>query len=123
MPPPAAGTLEPLVVRFDRPLDHALLQRCLGVVGTEVTALPGRVALPEGERSWVFTPFAEWRDALHLLVVDTTLEDLAGNSVARVFDRDIDDPAHTPLAEREVTVEFRPARAVGPERREPNWSK
>ena len=90
-----------------------------------VTAWPAGVTLPAGERSWELTPNASWRDAPHRLVVDTTLEDLAGNSVARVFDRDIDDPAHTPIAEREVAVEFRPTgqRTVGVERRDPNWSK
>ena len=42
------------------------------------------------------------------LVVDTTLEDLAGNSVARVFDRDLADAAHTPIAASAVTLEFHP---------------
>jgi hypothetical protein len=34
------------------------------------------------------------------------LEDLAGNSVARVFDRDLADLAHEPLAPAPVTIEF-----------------
>ena len=41
------------------------------------------------------------------LVVDTTLEDLAGNSVARVFDRELADPDHDPIAAKTVTLEFR----------------
>ena len=64
--------------------------------------------VPAGEQSWEFTPCAEWRSAPYGLVVDTTLEDLAGNSVARVFDRDLDDPAHTPIAAGTLTLEFRP---------------
>ena len=105
---PGSGTRDPLVVRFDRPLDHALLQRCLAVVDAEAAHLPGRVAVPDGERSWEFTPAAEWPDARCALVVDTTLEDLAGNSVARVFDRELADPDHDPIAAKTVTLEFRP---------------
>ena len=106
---PAAGTRAPLVVRFDRPLDHALLQRCLTVVDAVAAPLSGRITIPAGERSWEFTPMSEWRDARHALVVDTTLEDLAGNSVARVFDRDLADAAHTLIAASELTLDFRPS--------------
>ncbi len=50
----------------------------------------------------------EWRDARYSLAVDTMLEDLAGNSVARVFDRDLADADHTPIAASEITLEFHP---------------
>jgi hypothetical protein len=106
---PATGTRDPIVVRFDRPLDHALLQRCLTVVDAETGRLSGRVGVAAGERSWEFTPFVEWRDARYALVVDTMLEDLAGNSVARVFDRDLADADHTPIAAGDITLEFLPA--------------
>jgi hypothetical protein len=54
--------------------------------------VPGRASLDENSSVWVFTPTdsdgagpgAAW--SLH---VDTRLEDLAGNSVRRVFDRDV----------------------------------
>lgn len=105
---PAAGTLGPMLVRFDRALDHALLQRCLRVVDANGDRLSGRVVVPAGERSWEFTPLVQWRDARYDLVVDTMLEDLAGNSVARVFDRDLADADHTPIAAGEVTLEFHP---------------
>jgi hypothetical protein len=42
-------------------------------------------------------------------VVDAMLEDVAGNSVARVFDRDLGDAAHAPLEARLVTREFTPS--------------
>ncbi len=95
-------------MRFDRPLDHTLLQRCLAVVDSDAAQLPGRVAVPDGERSWELTPAAAWLDAPCGLVVDTTLEDLAGNSVVRVFDRELADPTHDPIAAKTVTLEFRP---------------
>jgi hypothetical protein len=106
--PPAAATRDPLVVRFDRPLDHALLRRCLGVVDGDGTRVPGRMVVPDGERSWEFVPSVAWHAGRHGLAIDTALEDLAGNSVARVFDRDLADPTHDPIPDKTVTLEFRP---------------
>ncbi len=101
---PAARTFDPLEVGFDRPLDAALLARCLRVVDPAGRAVDGRGGVgPEG-RSWWFAPTGAWAPALHALVVDPALEDLAGNSVARVFDRDLtrtdDDPHDGPPVTR-----------------------
>ncbi|MFF1632587.1 hypothetical protein [Leifsonia sp. NPDC058248] len=79
--------LDPLVVRFDRPLDRALVQRCLRVVDRRGHPVPGHASLDPDARVWVFMPTArsgDWR-----LRIDARLEDLAGNSVRRVFDRDL----------------------------------
>jgi hypothetical protein len=43
-----------------------------------------------------------------MLVVDPALEDLAGNSVTRVFDRDLTRPGDEPREARAVTLPFRP---------------
>jgi hypothetical protein len=104
---PSAGTTEPLTVRFDRPLDYALLQHSLRVVDQAGREVGGRVALSAGEQEWTFTPNTPWRAGRHLLVVRAILEDLAGNSLGRVFDRDLalDD---APLDVDSVSVEFVP---------------
>jgi hypothetical protein len=111
---PPAGSRDPLVVQFDRPLDHALLQHCLTVVPRHddstarqvAGSLAGSVHVPIGEATWRFTPTEVWTASGYDLVVDTKLEDLAGNSVARVFDRDLADHDHTPLASDRVAVGF-----------------
>ena len=58
---PVAGTGDPLVVTFDRPLDHGLLQHCLEVVDAEGNLVAGRTRTSSGERSWEFTPDESWR--------------------------------------------------------------
>jgi len=108
---PAAGSRDGLAVQFDRPLDHALLQHCLAVVrqdgaGPRGEAAAGTVDVPIGEQSWRFTPSDPWAAGAYDIVVDTKLEDVAGNSVARVFDRDLADRDHVPLASERVTVGF-----------------
>jgi hypothetical protein len=77
-----------LVVLFDRPLDRALVRRYLRAVDENEHPVPGRVSLDEDAQRWVFTPTD--REANIRLRVDARLEDLAGNSVRRVFDRELD---------------------------------
>ncbi|MDF2442080.1 MAG: hypothetical protein JWR01_283 [Subtercola sp.] len=86
------ATLAPLSVRFDRPLDRALVRRCLVVVDEGGHPVPGEATLDAGATLWTFTPApsSSGRGSAALsLRIDSRLEDLAGNSVRRVFDRDL----------------------------------
>jgi hypothetical protein len=86
---PDAGSRRPLVLRFDRSLDHALLQHCIRVLDADGKPLAGDAEVGNAERDWRFVPHESWRAARHVVRVDACLEDLAGNSLARVFDRDL----------------------------------
>jgi hypothetical protein len=106
--PPAAESTDALEVSFDRPMDRALLERCLQVRDTDQLPLAGFVEISGGERRWRFTPARPWERGQHWLRVQARLEDLAGNSLARVFDRDLTRSDHDPLPVRWVDVPFRP---------------
>ena len=108
---PAPGSTEPLTVEFDRPLDRALADRCLQVVTVSGTTIDGRSSVGEGERSWEFAPELPWSPGRVTLLVDARLEDLAGNSVARVFDRDLTRVEDAPLNVQCIEVELRIGRA------------
>jgi hypothetical protein len=86
-PPP--DSLAPLEVEFDRPLDHSLLTHCLQVTGPDGQPVDGTPEPGPGERSWRLTPRQPWKSGPHQLIVNPILEDLAGNSVTREFDRDL----------------------------------
>jgi hypothetical protein len=105
---PPAGTSEPLQVAFGRPLDHGLLARCLHVSGPGGQLVDGTAQIGPGEQSWQLVPRRAWASGSHQLIVDPVLEDLAGNSVSRVFDRDLTRPDDQPRQARPVTVGFRP---------------
>lgn len=90
-----------LLVEFDRPMDHGLLSHCLQVTGVEGTAEIG----PD-ERSWRLTPRKPWAPGEHHLVVSSILEDVAGNSVARVFDRDLDRAEDSPGTAEPTVLPF-----------------
>jgi hypothetical protein len=87
--PPGAGTRKPLVVRFPEPLDHAMLGRVLVVADSAGERVAGDVAVEANETRWRFTPESPWRPGAYRLVVDTALEDLAGNSIGRPFEVDV----------------------------------
>jgi hypothetical protein len=105
--PPAGGT-GPLVVTFDRPLDHGLLARCLHVTGPGGARVDGAAQAGPQERSWRLTPGAPWAAGRHRLVIDPVLEDLAGNSVSRVLDRDLSRPQDDPRPSGPVLRTFSP---------------
>jgi hypothetical protein len=105
---PSSGAVEPLEVVFERPLDHGLLARCLHVVGPDGRRIDGTAEVGPEERSWRLAPRQAWAPGSHRLVVDPVLEDLAGNSVSRVFDRDLTRPQDDPREARPFEVTFRP---------------
>jgi hypothetical protein len=83
---PAAGTRKPLVVELDEPLDHALLQHAIQVAPSGSPNINGEVSIDQRETRWTFTPATPWNEGDYQLVIDSTLEDLAGNSIERPFE-------------------------------------
>ena len=103
---PVVGSRRPLSIEFDRPLDHALLQHSLRVCGPEGTPLQGRGEVGAAESSWTFSPASPWKDGEHRLVVNSKLEDLAGNTPVRVFDRDVTMAGEAPSEGGPIVVAF-----------------
>src|SRR5207248_11128748 len=86
---PASGGRAALEVNFPKALDHALLQRLLWVIDGDGRRVAGTVRVSDAETRWAFAPEKPWRAGRYRLVIDATLEDLAGNSVARSFELDL----------------------------------
>ena len=103
---PPAGSMDPLIVEFDRPLDHALLEHSLWVNDAAGMPLAGWGSIGPSERSWRFEPQSPWEEGRYVVTVEPRLEDLAGNSVIRVFDRDLMREEDTPADARHDTIDF-----------------
>jgi len=104
--PPSRASRAPLAVVLPEPLDHALLMRSLSVQDATGTRLAGSVSIDQQERRWQFVPQAAWRSGEHRLVIDTSLEDLAGNRIGRLFDEATSVEAAAP-APATVSLAFR----------------
>ncbi|HEY2302552.1 MAG TPA: hypothetical protein VGH66_11700 [Acidimicrobiales bacterium] len=103
---PMAGTTDPLTLRFDRPLDRALLGHSLQVARAASGPISGSPALGPDEQSWQFVPRRAWQPGRHVVTIASRLEDLAGNSLARVFDRDLTRPEDDSREMSPGTLEF-----------------
>jgi len=112
--PPAAGTREPLIVRFARPLDRALLEWTITIENSTGKAVVGDVAVADEERRWEFHPDQPWESGSFSLVVDTTLEDSAGNNLSRPFEVDVFDKIERQVVAEYVRIPFVVAPARSP---------
>jgi hypothetical protein len=108
--PPAAGSYEPLEVRFPEPLDRAMLDRLVVVQDAGGNTLPGQISVTGEETRWQFKPADPWRSGQYRLVIGTELEDPSGNSVARPFEVDAVGPITRRVATETVARPFR----IGP---------
>lgn len=130
---PAGGTREPVVVRFPKAMDHGLLQHLLVVRDAGGREIPGAVSVRDHEREWAFSPASPWEAGACRIEVDTRLEDGAGNSIARPFERrdGLAPQAQADSAPPIVVVPFEvrgreaqaaePAPSAGPAAAWPHW--
>jgi hypothetical protein len=86
---PAAGTKDPFQISFHESLDYVLLGECLQVVDEKRNPVEGTVELSEHESVLKFIPVVAWSKSSYVLRIQARLEDLAGNNLNRLFDRDI----------------------------------
>lgn len=102
---PKAATLSPLAVDFPKPMNYVLLQRMLQVSnGAAVVA--GNPSVDHQETRWLFTPREAWKAGDYRLVVDTAIEDLAGNSIALAFDIDVFDRVTQHITASTISLPF-----------------
>lgn len=98
---PRAGTRDALVVDFPVPMNYPLLQRML-----RVTGVAGETIVARNETEWRFAPVQPWKSGEHQLVVDTGIEDLAGNKIGQPFDIDVFNRVTEHIDTKTVSVPF-----------------
>ncbi|MCS6978169.1 MAG: hypothetical protein NZM31_14340, partial [Gemmatales bacterium] len=103
---PPASSRKPLTIVFPEPLDHGLLERVITVV-QEGETLAGQVHVSDHERRWQFTPEKPWASGEYSLVVETILEDLAGNNLKKPFEVDLLQPFDRAAVAETVSLPFR----------------
>tara|TARA_R110002096_G_scaffold403766_4_gene601373 strand:- start:8212 stop:9258 length:1047 start_codon:yes stop_codon:yes gene_type:complete len=93
---PGTGTTEPLSVRTDRPVDHAMAQWQLNVLSEDHAPIRTTVVVNPQSGVIELVPADPWREADYFLEIGEWLEDLAGNTRLRVFDTDLSQPEPKP---------------------------
>lgn len=90
--PVTPNTRSPLTAKLDEPLDQALLERFVKVethADSKRQTIDGAIVVIDNGKTWTFTPHDPWPDSPLVLQINERLEDLAGNTPARVFDSDL----------------------------------
>jgi hypothetical protein len=104
---PRSATVEPVVVEFPEPMDHAILLRELDVLDPAGKPVEGPVALDRGETRWKLTPATPWKKGAYILRVGTSTADLAGNMVGRTFEVDLFDKIDERITRQTLDLPFR----------------
>lgn len=86
---PKAGASTPLTIDIHQPLDHYLLQESIAIIDENGKFVNGKISITAKDKRWIFSPTEPWKAQRYKLQVNALLEDLAGNNLNRVFDRDI----------------------------------
>ncbi|MGI9542184.1 MAG: Ig-like domain-containing protein [Cyclobacteriaceae bacterium] len=84
---PREGTLSPLQIHFGEALDHALARRMISINKADGLLVEGTVSLDPMQLIWLFKPANPWKAGDYRVIINTKLEDLAGNNLIGVFDR------------------------------------
>jgi hypothetical protein len=86
---PTVGSLDPVVVRFDRVMDAALCEDEIGVLSPSGKIAQTRVSLaPDGTVARLI-PSHPWGAGEHRLVVSERLEDVCGNRLGEALDHEL----------------------------------
>jgi len=85
---PTAGTRLSVTLDFPETVDSALLMRVIEVQDAAGNPVEGKVTISREETRWAFVPDVPWKAGNYVVSVLSTLEDLAGNKVGRLFEVD-----------------------------------
>lgn len=86
---PKAGSKQSLKIELNEPLDYVLLKNAIRVIDNKGNVLNGVIETKGGETIFHFTPSAAWSAGDYTFEIQSRLEDLAGNNLNRLFDKDL----------------------------------
>ncbi|WP_020533308.1 Ig-like domain-containing protein [Flexithrix dorotheae] len=105
---PEPNSTQPLSIFFNEAMDQALTSRMIEVFDENNMVKQGSVTIGKEEKSWTFTPSENWISGKYQISINTKLEDLAGNSLQRLFDAETTQFSTTPSFKTKdfLTLEF-----------------
>ena len=87
---PGWGTKDVIEIRFDRPFDYELLLKDIRVVSEDGQKIDGEIQIGNHEYEWRFLPDHPWRAENIFIIVNSELEDVAGNNFKDLLDHRVD---------------------------------
>ena len=84
---PEANSLEALGLQADRIMDHALVQSMIRIKDGENNLIAGHWEVSEQEQLILFIPDQQWQKGMYQMIIDSRLEDVAGNNLLNLLDQ------------------------------------
>ena len=89
---PKPATTQPLKIELQESLDYILLKNAVRIVDEKGNVINGDIEIGAEEKILVFIPTFAWNAGDYWVEVESRLEDLAGNNLNRLFDKDLSKP-------------------------------
>jgi len=105
--PPTAKTTEALCIDMQEPIDAILALETMYVLDKDGHVVNGAFKGANKERRIIFVPTIPWKTGLYTLVVNSILEDLAGNNLNHLFDVDLTKTQDTNQRTKEKVRSFK----------------
>lgn len=86
---PKASTQDPLQIQLYEPLDYLVLKNAIQITDEKNNEVSGVIEIRNEETMLQFIPAQPWAPGSYNILIEARLEDLAGNNLQRLFDRDI----------------------------------
>ena len=84
---PETDSEEKLSIHFDRIMDHALIQSMIQIKDENEKVIAGYWQTSEDEKMVQFIPENPWQKGTYQIIMDSRLEDVAGNNLNNLLDQ------------------------------------
>lgn len=102
---PKAQTKDPLLIHFQEFLDYGSLQNSLHIQDASGNKVKGTFIIDTNKKTARFIPLLNWNKGTYKLLSKSIIEDISGNNLERLFDRDITIETKPALLERTFCIE------------------
>ena len=103
---PGANSYDALLLQFDRIMDHALLQSMIQVKDRKNKLIAGHWEILKQEQLIQFIPEKKWQKGEYHIVIDSRLEDVAGNSLQNLLDHHENDAENNSSPQQLIDFEI-----------------
>lgn len=101
---PTSKTKEALQIDFQELLDFGSLQNTIHILDESGNNVAGNFTVQSNQKSIIFNPSYNWNKGYYHILCESIIEDISGNNLERLFDRDITIKTTPPLLERSFTI-------------------
>ncbi|MCH2032843.1 MAG: hypothetical protein MK202_04900 [Tenacibaculum sp.] len=101
---PNPKTKDALIIHLSDNLDYGSLSNNLKIYDNENKHIEGVFTIDSNNKKVMFSPFNKWKSISYVLKCNKLIEDVAGNNLERLFDRDIQKESLTPTLERSFSI-------------------